>query len=231
MQTMPMALSSPQGAYGAQNDVAVRGGGGTQLRPRPWPFGSQARSAQVRGATLTFSECPGPPSAGRGGARPLVVRHRHEADTAPCVPLPHIVSVHGGAILCGRRRRSDGQWQDDTYVGCFLPPELPQYLLEAGWAAEAQQIVCTQPRRIAATSVAARVAQETGTRLGDDIGYAIRFEECTHPTRTRIRYTTPGMLFRECMQDPLLQRYSVILIDEAHERGAYTDLLMALLKK
>lgn len=84
---------------------------------------------------------------------------------------------------------------------------------------------------MAASSVAARVADETHTCLGDVIGYAVRFEDCTHPTRTRVRYTTPGLLFRECLSDPLLSRYSVVLVDEAHERGAYTDLLMALLQK
>lgn len=109
--------------------------------------------------------------------------------------------------------------------------EIPQFLLEAGWAAEQRQVVCTQPRRVAASSVAARVADETHTCLGDVIGYAVRFEDCTHPTRTRVRYTTPGLLFRECLSDPLLSRYSVIMVDEAHERGAYTDLLIALLQK
>ncbi|WFD28908.1 RNA helicase [Malassezia nana] len=110
-------------------------------------------------------------------------------------------------------------------------PEIPQFLLEAGWAADQRQIVCTQPRRVAASSLAARVAEETHTCLGDVIGYAVRFEDCTHPTRTRVRFTTPGLLFRECLSDPLLSRYSVVLVDEAHERGAYTDLLIALLQK
>ena len=102
---------------------------------------------------------------------------------------------------------------------------------EAGWAADGRQIVCTQPRRVAATSVAARVASETATKLGEEVGYAVRFEDCTHPVHTRLKYTTPGLLFRECMRDPLLSRYSVIMVDEAHERGVYTDLLVALLKK
>lgn len=89
---------------------------------------------------------------------------------------------------------------------------------------------CTQPRRVAATSVATRVAEEVGSVLGDEVGYAIRFEDLSSD-RTRIKYLTDGMLFRECMLDPLLSKYSVIMIDEAHERGAYTDLLLGLLKK
>ncbi|RSH91218.1 hypothetical protein EHS25_009517 [Saitozyma podzolica] len=109
--------------------------------------------------------------------------------------------------------------------------QIPQYLHEAGWTAQNHVVACTQPRRVAATSVATRVAEEVGSVLGDEVGYSIRFEDLSSPTRTRIKYMTDGMLFRETMVDPLLSRYSVIMIDEAHERGAYTDLLLGLVKK
>ena len=68
-----------------------------------------------------------------------------------------------------------------------------------GWATQdnGMVIACTQPRRVAATSVATRVAQEVGTILGDEVGYTIRFEDLSSPTRTRIKYLTDGMLFRE----------------------------------
>ncbi|ELU43905.1 pre-mRNA splicing factor [Rhizoctonia solani AG-1 IA] len=89
--------------------------------------------------------------------------------------------------------------------------ELPQYLYEAGWAANGNVIACTQPRRVAATSVAARVATEVGTVLGDEVGYTIRFEDVSSKSRTRIKYMTDGMLFRETMLDPLLSKYSVIM--------------------
>ena len=143
-------------------------------------------------------------------------------------PFLYLVERHGVVIVvghtgCGKTTRASGVAGADT--------ELPQYLMAAGWAAEGRRIACTQPRRVAATSIAARVAEERGHHLGDDIGYAIRFEDCTHPTRTRLVYTTPGLLFRECLRDPLLSRYSVVLVDEAHERGAYTDMLLAVLKK
>jgi ATP-dependent RNA helicase DDX35 len=88
----------------------------------------------------------------------------------------------------------------------------------------------TQPRRVAATTVAARVAEEMGCNLGEEVGYTIRFEDVTSQ-RTRIKYMTDGMLLREALMDPLLRRYSVIMLDEAHERGLYTDILMGLLKK
>lgn len=73
-------------------------------------------------------------------------------------------------------------------------------------------VACTQPRRVAATSVATRVAEEVGSVLGDEVGYTIRFEDLSNPTRTRIKYLTDGMLFRECMQDPLLSKYSVVMV-------------------
>jgi len=116
-------------------------------------------------------------------------------------------------------------------TGCGKTTQLPQYLLEAGWAADGRVIACTQPRRVAATSVAARVSNEVGTKLGDEVGYTIRFEDVSDKDRTRILYMTDGMLFRETLVDPLLSRYSVIMIDEVHERSVYTDLLLGILKK
>jgi ATP-dependent RNA helicase DDX35 len=94
--------------------------------------------------------------------------------------------------------------------------EIPQYLHEAGWASNNNVVACTQPRRVAATSVATRVAEEVGTVLGDEVGYAIRFEDLSSPTRTRIKYLTDGMLFRETMVDPLLSKYSVIMVSPVH---------------
>ncbi|KDN51841.1 hypothetical protein RSAG8_00390, partial [Rhizoctonia solani AG-8 WAC10335] len=111
-------------------------------------------------------------------------------------------------------------------TGCGKTTQLPQYLYETGWAANGNIIACTQPRRVAATSVAARVATEVGSVLGDEVGYTIRFEDVSSKSRTRIKYMTDGMLFRETMIDPLLSKYSVIMIDEAHERSIYTDLLL-----
>lgn len=90
-------------------------------------------------------------------------------------------------------------------------------------------IAVTQPRRVAATSLAARVAAERGTKTGGLVGYSVRFDEACS-AETKIKYVSDGMLVRELLSDPLLLRYSVIVLDEAHERTLRTDFLIASLK-
>ncbi|CAJ0967404.1 unnamed protein product [Ranitomeya imitator] len=116
-------------------------------------------------------------------------------------------------------------------TGCGKSTQIPQYLTEAGWTAEGRVVGVTQPRRVAAISVAGRVAEERGALLGHEVGYCIRFDDCTDPQTTRIKFLTDGMLVREMMSDPLLTRYSVLMLDEAHERTLYTDIAIGLLKK
>lgn len=91
-------------------------------------------------------------------------------------------------------------------------------------------VACTQPRRVAAMSVAQRVAAEMDVSLGEEVGYSIRFEDMTGP-KTVLKYMTDGMLLREAMNDHSLNRYSTIILDEAHERTMATDVLMGLLKE
>ncbi|ELT92990.1 hypothetical protein CAPTEDRAFT_98868 [Capitella teleta] len=116
-------------------------------------------------------------------------------------------------------------------TGCGKSTQIPQYLYEAGWAANGKVIGVTQPRRVAAITVATRVAEERAAILGHSVGYAIRFDDCTDAERTRIKFVTDGLLLREMMKDPLLTQYSVIMLDEAHERTLYTDIVLGLLKK
>lgn len=92
------------------------------------------------------------------------------------------------------------------------------------------QVACTQPRRVAAMSVAQRVAEEMDVKLGEEVGYSIRFENKTS-NKTILKYMTDGMLLREAMEDHDLKRYSCIILDEAHERTLATDILMGLLKQ
>ncbi|EXJ63471.1 adenosinetriphosphatase [Cladophialophora psammophila CBS 110553] len=114
-------------------------------------------------------------------------------------------------------------------TGSGKTTQVTQYLAEAGYA-NSGMIGCTQPRRVAAMSVAKRVSEEVGCELGKEVGYTIRFEDRTSPD-TRIKYMTDGMLQREILLDPDLKRYSVIMLDEAHERTIATDVLFGLLKK
>ena len=114
-------------------------------------------------------------------------------------------------------------------TGSGKTTQVTQYLAESGFANE-KIIGCTQPRRVAAISVAKRVAEEVGCQVGQEVGYTIRFEDCTSP-QTKIKYMTDGILQREVLLDPDLNRYSVILLDEAHERSIATDVLFGLLKK
>ncbi|KAL7291442.1 hypothetical protein TKK_0015026 [Trichogramma kaykai] len=114
-------------------------------------------------------------------------------------------------------------------TGSGKTTQIPQYLYQSGFCDNDKLIGCTQPRRVAAMSVAARVAHEMGVKLGNEVGYAIRFEDCTSH-RTRIKYMTDGTLHREFLSEPDLASYSVMIIDEAHERTLHTDILFGLVK-
>lgn len=115
-------------------------------------------------------------------------------------------------------------------TGCGKSTQLPQYLLEAGWCEDGKIIGITEPRRVAATSLASRVADERNCILGTEVGYCIRFDDCTNES-TKIKYMTEGILLRELMSDPLLTTYAIIVLDEVHERTLMTDIIMGLLKK
>ncbi|XP_036320983.1 pre-mRNA-splicing factor ATP-dependent RNA helicase DHX16 [Rhagoletis pomonella] len=114
-------------------------------------------------------------------------------------------------------------------TGSGKTTQIPQYLVEAGFTKDKKKIGCTQPRRVAAMSVAARVAEEMGVKLGNEVGYSIRFEDCSSE-RTVLKYMTDGTLHREFLSEPDLASYSVMIIDEAHERTLHTDILFGLVK-
>ena len=114
-------------------------------------------------------------------------------------------------------------------TGSGKTTQLTQFLKEDGYG-DRGMIGCTQPRRVAAMSVAKRVAEEMEVPLGSTVGYSIRFEDYTSK-ETVVKYMTDGILLRESLNEPDLDRYSCIIMDEAHERALNTDILMGLFKK
>uniref|UniRef100_A0A670ZDH9 Pre-mRNA-splicing factor ATP-dependent RNA helicase PRP16 n=1 Tax=Pseudonaja textilis TaxID=8673 RepID=A0A670ZDH9_PSETE len=114
-------------------------------------------------------------------------------------------------------------------TGSGKTTQLTQYLHEDGYT-DYGMIGCTQPRRVAAMSVAKRVSEEMDVALGEEVGYAIRFEDCTSES-TVIKYMTDGILLRESLREADLDHYSAIIMDEAHERSLNTDVLFGLLRE
>ena len=126
-------------------------------------------------------------------------------------------------------------------TGCGKTTQIPRFLYEAREKKferipnkrsqrNRNLICCTQPRRVAAISVAERVASEINQQCGELVGYSVRFDESVS-RRTKITYMTDGMLLREALLDPYLRRYSIIILDEAHERTLHTDLLFGIVKQ
>lgn len=110
-------------------------------------------------------------------------------------------------------------------TGSGKSTQIPQFLIPENKKA----IAVTQPRRVAAASLAARVSEEYGCKLGSEVGYQVRFTNKSNQ-RTKLKYLTDGMLLREIMVDRELKKYSTIILDEAHERTILTDLIMGFLK-
>ncbi|XP_054723593.1 ATP-dependent RNA helicase DHX33-like isoform X2 [Uloborus diversus] len=113
-------------------------------------------------------------------------------------------------------------------TACGKTTQIPQYLLDGGFAKN-KCIGITQPRRVAAVTIATRVAKEVRTELGGKVGYSVRFEDVTS-SATKIKYLTDGMLLRESISDAKLSKYSVIILDEAHERTLCNDILSGIVK-
>lgn len=111
-------------------------------------------------------------------------------------------------------------------TGSGKSTQIPQFLIPLN----KKRIAVTQPRRVAAASLATRVSEEYGTPLGQEVGYQVRFSNITS-NRTRLNYLTDGMLIRELMLDETLSKYSTVIIDEAHERTVLTDLILGFLKQ
>lgn len=115
-------------------------------------------------------------------------------------------------------------------TGSGKSTQIPQFLYEYGYTNSLGRIAITQPRRVAAISLATRVARELKVDLGKEVGYQIRYDSHTSD-KTVIKYLTDGILLKEIESDNLLSKYSVVIIDEAHERTINTDIIIGLLTK
>jgi len=192
--------------------------------PNQRKFASDLRSAKVNSAKSNdipeWKRAVQPKDQSYGKGRNKNMTMKQQRESLPIFTfrdaLTEAVRQHQILIVVGE-------------TGSGKTTQTTQYLAEAGFT-NTGMVGCTQPRRVAAMSVAKRVAEEVGCVLGQEVGYSMRFEECTSPA-TKIKYMTDGILQREILQDPDLKRYSVIMLDEAHERTIATDVLFALLKK
>ena len=155
----------------------------------------------------------------------------HEAKRRAMLEFRHNLPIYGY-----RQTIMDILAKDKLLVligdtGSGKSTQIPQFMLEDGYATRgSRRIVCTQPRRVAAMSLASRVAAEVGVALGGTVGYKVRFDERVS-LHTELVYMTDGMLLREYAGDPMLSSISAVIIDEAHERGVHTDVLLGLLRE
>ena len=114
-----------------------------------------------------------------------------------------------------------------SILGCGKTTQVPQFVLDSSPTCN---IVCTQPRRISAISIAERVASERCERVGQVVGYNVRLDAATSPS-TQLVFVTPGILLRKFQSSPTLEEYTHIIIDEIHERDKYTEFLMIALRE
>lgn len=177
------------------------------------------------------------------GISPVSEKKLHMTQIKQPVPLPVLLTSKRTTIEqhqkslpvynCRQRILRELELNDTVLImsetGSGKTTQIPQFLLHAGYAKNGM-IGITQPRRVAAITVAKRVAQEMSGGLGDTVGYTVRFEDVTSK-RTKIRFLTDGVLLRESIKDRLLLKYSAIILDEAHERTVNADLLFGIVKE
>ncbi|KAI8463435.1 MAG: P-loop containing nucleoside triphosphate hydrolase protein [Monoraphidium minutum] len=184
----------------------------------------RARAARERAAAdAADAEAGGAPRrvvverpAGMQEAREGLPILGHEQEVIEAVGVDDVI------VLCGE-------------TGCGKTTQVPQFLLEAGYGCaafpeRAGAIGVTQPRRVAAVSTAGRVAAELGSKIGGLVGYQVRHDRRIG-AGSAIQFLTDGVLLRQLQSDFLLSRYSVLLVDEAHERSLNTDLLLGMLSR
>lgn len=165
--------------------------------------------------------------------RPNQHNHEHKKDfkvrrisASSNQDLP--IAAHRESIVASVKKYSTTIIVGET--GSGKSTQIPQYMAEYLLNDASKCVVCTQPRRVAAVTIAQKVASERSCKIGQEVGYSIRFEDKCGPY-TKIKFVTDGVLLRECMSSHALNNYSVVILDEAHERSLQTDILMGLLRQ
>ena len=116
-------------------------------------------------------------------------------------------------------------------TGSGKSTQIPQFIYEKGYTNIIGNIIITQPRRISARSLSMRLSEELNVVFGNEVGYQIRFENLYNENNTKIKFVTDGILLKEIENDQLLSKYSVVIIDEAHERTVNSDLLIGFISQ
>ncbi|MGD0782685.1 MAG: AAA family ATPase, partial [Candidatus Aminicenantales bacterium] len=168
-------------------------------------------------------QADGPRRAGRGASfaearaagRPKLVYPGGLPITARKDEIVQAIRRHPVVIISGE-------------TGCGKSTQIPKMCIEAGRGLRGK-IACTQPRRIAAVTIAHRIAEELGEPIGRSVGYKIRFDDKTPPDAW-IKVLTDGMLLAETQGDPRLFEYDTLIIDEAHERSLNIDFLLGIVR-
>ncbi|GAA5946514.1 hypothetical protein JCM10213_002062 [Rhodosporidiobolus nylandii] len=234
------ALSSPQKrANGAGGSPAQQQEGKAPKRPRVHVFDEEAEEkARER------RENGGVNGAGEGAAEGNQASGKARKAKAAFTPeMKKKAADEAKRLLQGRMELPVYQGKDeilkgieenDTVIvlgetGSGKTTQIPQFLLRSTTPCAYPRIVCTQPRRVAAISLAQRVAAEAGTYVGGTVGYTVRFDDRTSQN-TRLKYATDGALLAELLGDKDLDAYDCVVLDEAHERSLRTDMLMGFLK-
>lgn len=169
------------------------------------------------------------PASSKNGDEGLKFKHEQLALRRNLSKLPIWAQIHW--VQVGLRGEKDVMFVAGE-TGSGKSTQVPQYLLREEWCHK--KIAVTQPRRVAAISLARRVAEEMFTTLGKSspaskVGYSVRFDNNVAPA-TRIKFLTEGMLLQEMLRDPWLTQYSAVIVDEVHERSVNVDLILGFLK-
>ena len=193
---------------------------------------SQSRSQRSHSSSRSRSASPERRSRGRSADSASSDKSGSQPDTAAAssdLALP--IAAFREEIVAGVRENKFLVVIGET--GSGKTTKLAQYLLDAGLTRVGDRvgaIAVTQPRRVAAIGAAQRVSAERDGRVGEEVGYSVRLENACSD-KTRIKFLTDGMLLRECLSSPTLDGYSIVILDEAHERSVATDIMFTLLKK